>query len=158
MTQESGEVRFVRGTEKDPKLKAKTKTAEQKQTTPNENETANRVLDTLSYLDTYDKGTYQDVTNEKLAKVASRSSSQRVSTAPIPNRQQAKEIDISKFYRYRVQTGNCYDSVLEEKLRNYIPKHVSYVTDKMLEGKKSQEQGDKTDRIKKQMLKMSEID
>jgi hypothetical protein len=39
-------------------------------------------------------------------------------------------------YKYKVNTGSCYDSIAESKLRNFIPKSVSFVTDAMLQSKK----------------------
>ena len=37
---------------------------------------------------------------------------------------------------YKVNTGNCYDSVIEMNLNTGLPPGVSYITDKQLEGKK----------------------
>jgi len=40
-----------------------------------------------------------------------------------------------------VQTGNCYDSVIQRNLNTGLPKRVSYITDKDLIGKKKSETG-----------------
>ena len=37
---------------------------------------------------------------------------------------------------YKVNTGNCYDSVIQMNLNTGLPPGVSYITDKQLEGKK----------------------
>ena len=41
-----------------------------------------------------------------------------------------------KYQIYRVNTGNCYDSVIEANINIGLPHGVSYITDKQLEGKK----------------------
>ena len=41
-----------------------------------------------------------------------------------------------KYQMYKVNTGNCYDSVIEMNLNTGLPPGVSYITDKQLEGKK----------------------
>lgn len=41
-----------------------------------------------------------------------------------------------KYQIYRVNTGNCYDSVMEANLNTGLPPGCSYITDKQLEGKK----------------------
>ena len=41
-----------------------------------------------------------------------------------------------KYQIYKVNTGNCYDSVIEMNLNTGLPPGVSYITDKQLEGKK----------------------
>lgn len=55
----------------------------------------------------------------------------RISTAPVESRRNTS-IDTRKLYKYKVDTGTCYDSIAEQKLRNYVPKSVSFVTDNML--------------------------
>ena len=40
-----------------------------------------------------------------------------------------------------MQTGNCYDSVLEKNLNMGLPRKVSFITEKNLKGKKPAEKG-----------------
>ena len=41
-----------------------------------------------------------------------------------------------KYQIYKVNTGNCYDSVIEANINTGLPPGCSYITDKQLEGKK----------------------
>lgn len=36
---------------------------------------------------------------------------------------------------YKVKTGNCYDSVIEQNLNTGLPPQISFITDKQLKGK-----------------------
>ena len=48
---------------------------------------------------------------------------------------------LDKFCIYKVDTGNCYDSVIERNLNQRLPPQVSYITDKDVIGKKANKVG-----------------
>lgn len=44
-----------------------------------------------------------------------------------------------KYQVYRVETGTCYDDVVERNLNTGLPKGISYITEKQLKGKKKKQ-------------------
>ena len=42
----------------------------------------------------------------------------------------------NKHKLYKVNTGSCYDSVIESNLNTGLPKKISFITDKHVQGKK----------------------
>ena len=84
----------------------------------------------------------------------------RIATAPADSRKNAKEkrLDSNRFNRYKVETGSCYDSVLEKKLNVFVPKSVSFVTDKMLENQKIANEAGQCDKTRERMREMGFVD
>ena len=84
----------------------------------------------------------------------------RIATAPADSRKNAREkkLDPHKFSRYKVATGSCYDSVLEEKLNVFVPKSVSFVTDKMLETQQDTKSVGQHDKTRERMREMGIVD
>ena len=57
-----------------------------------------------------------------------------------------------------METGSCYDTVLENKLNVFVPKSVSFVTDKMLENHQSVMVGGDNTKTRERMRQMGEVD
>jgi predicted DNA-binding transcriptional regulator YafY len=67
-------------------------------------------------------------------------------------------MDANKFYKFKVRTGNCYDSVIEKKLRNFVPRTRSFVTDRMVEGEYTANEREKEAKMQAKLEKWNETD